>query len=93
MDTFRVNNLKPMPMPKNKGCVLWVQPEGSDTLYRLGRLPDDGSSAQLTVNTQLREMLHNGKLMVTIEKTNQPFAEQPSGKVEFVGRLAPLQSI
>jgi len=93
LDSVRINNLKPMPMPENKGCVLWVQPEGSDTMYPLGRLPDDGGTAQLTVTTQLQQMLRNGKLMVTIEEIDQTVIEKPSGKVEFVGRLAPLQSI
>ena len=93
MSALRVNNLKPMPMPANKGCMLWIQPVGSDAMYPLGLLPDDGSSAQLTIQASVKQMLQNGKLMVTIEDMNNPEHDKPSGQVEFVGRFAPLQRI
>ena len=93
MDEFQVSNLKPMPMPENKGCMLWVQPKGSNTMYPLGRLPDDGSSRQLAIQARMKQMLRDGKLMVTIESMDTPIHDKPSGNVEFVGRLAPFQRI
>ena len=93
MDQFQVRNLKPMPMPENKGCVLWLQPKGADTMYALGRLPDDGSSVQLAIKAQLKQMLENGKLMVTIENMDEPTHDKPSGNIESAGRLVPLQQI
>ena len=93
MDALLVNNLKPMPMPTNKGCMLWIQPAGSDAMYPLGRLPDDGGSVQLAVQSSIRQMLQDGKLMVTIEDIGNTTHDKPAGQVEFVGRFAPLRRI
>ena len=89
---LKVRNLKPISMPADRGCLLWVQPAGSDDLYPLGLLPDDGGVAKLDIAEQLRSKLPGGKLMVTLEdRNNRPSA--PTGAAEFVGQVVPLESI
>lgn len=93
MATVKVSNLKPIPMPKNKGCMLWLQPAESDAMYALGQIPDDGGNTQLPVQADMRKMLQNGKLIVTIEDLSKLDPASPSGQIEYYGRMAPLQRI
>ena len=92
MDQLLVRNMKPMPMPSDRGCQLWVQPEGSDRIYPLGLLPDDGGELTLDIAGQMKSLLANGKLIVTVEDTGKP-ALQPTAPAEFTGRLVPIKSI
>jgi hypothetical protein len=93
MEQFYVNNLKPMPMPEDKGCLLWIQPAGSNTIYPLGRLPDDGGKVVLPINEQLRKLLLDGKFIVTVEDMKKPMPATPTHPTEFTGQLIPITSI
>jgi anti-sigma-K factor RskA len=93
MEQFYVNNLKPMKMPENQGCLLWVQPADSGTIYLLGRLPDDGSQVVLPINKQLRALLLDSRFIVTIEDMQKPMPDVPTHPSEFSGQLIPMTSI
>ena len=93
MERFYVRNTRPMDMPPGQGCLLWVQPQGSEQYYPLGLLPDDGSDATLDVDQKLRSMLLNGRLLVTLEDKSNTAPAAPSGTTEFSGRLVPIAKI
>ena len=95
MNQFYVRNLKPMEMPEGQGCLLWVQPAGSDKRIHIGRLPDDGGSEiTLDISEELRSLLIDGKLTVTVEDISKAPPPAPSGSVEFEGTMLPvMQSI
>jgi anti-sigma-K factor RskA len=91
MKQFYVRNMHPMDMPPGRGCLLWVQPQGSDRVYALGVLPDDGGMMRLEIDEPLRSQLPNAKLMVTLEDmTNPPPA--PTRPAEFTGQVVALTS-
>lgn len=92
MDRLQVNNTMPMPMPKDKGCILWLHPEGSEQYYRLGKIPDDGGQGELAVAPELRKMLLQGRLMVTIENIARGMPPAPAAPVLYAGKLAPMTS-
>lgn len=93
MEQFFVDNLKPMKMPENQGCMLWVQPAGSNAIYPLGHLPDDGGKVVLPIAEPLRDLLLGGKFIVTVETLGVPFPDAPTTPSEFTGKLRPLTSI
>ncbi|MFO1349664.1 MAG: anti-sigma factor [Gammaproteobacteria bacterium] len=90
MDKFHVRSLKPMGMPTNMGCLLWVQPAGSQALYPLGILPDKGDEMTLRVAEDMRGMLHDGKLLVTVEHRDEPMPAAPSGPPQYLGTWVPI---
>lgn len=77
MERFYVKNLKPMPMPNGKRCLLWLQAEGSQQFYALGVLPDQGEAMLLDIAPPTRQMLP-GKLLVTVEDMADPPAAPTS---------------
>lgn len=87
---LRVRNVKPMDIPQGRGCLLWVQPAGSNALYPLGMLPDDGSTIALNVSDQLRNKIMNGKLVVSIEDSELRPTE-PTNSVDYTGRIVALE--
>lgn len=91
MEQFYVRNLKPVSLPADQGCLLWVQPAESSQFIPIGRLPDDdGSQAVLDISEKLRDLLIGGKLTVTVENFSQAPPSEPSGPVEFTGKLLPV---
>jgi anti-sigma-K factor RskA len=93
MQQFMVRNLRPMTIPKDQGCLLWVKSIGSNEMYALGRLPDDGSSVVLPIAEQLRDILLNAELVVTVENIEQPIPPVPTGPAEYTGQLVAMPSI
>ncbi|MDQ2694174.1 MAG: hypothetical protein M3Z21_02125 [Pseudomonadota bacterium] len=92
MERFYVKNLKPMTMPKNIRCLLWVKPQDSQQAYALGPLPDDGGDMMLTVDDDVRPMLH-GRLMVTVEDVSAATPPQPGGPAVYQGEWLPVKRI
>lgn len=93
MNRLFVQNLKPLKMEKNQGCMLWVQAPDSGQAYPIGLLPDNGGDIDLDIDAKIRSWLAKGKLMVTVEQKNQAMPPAPTGPLEFSGRLAPLTKI
>jgi len=90
MDRFFVKSLKVMDLPKDVRCMLWLQPEGSQQVYALGMLPDQGDEMMLNVARDKRTMMP-GQLMVTVENVSDSVPTQPSGPVEYKGKWMPLK--
>lgn len=90
MDTLMVRSTQPMDIAPGMGCILWLQPKGSNQTYMLGKLPDHGDAMHLQVAARLRHMLLHGELLVTIENVRQGMPAAPSGPALYSGRLAPL---
>lgn len=88
---LKVRNLKPMTMPADAGCLLWVQPSGSDRLYPLGLLPDDGTMVKLDIAAQLRDKIMDGKLLVTVENRHD-YPQSPTGSAAYRGRVVALDN-
>lgn len=71
-----------------KRCVLWLQPNGSQTLHPVGVLPEQGDVASLVLDEALRGFLP-GRLLVTIEAMSDVLPATPTGPPEFQGAWYP----
>jgi anti-sigma-K factor RskA len=86
-----VKNMKPIQLPKDIRCVLWVQPEGSSQLYPLGVLPDKGDTMKLQIDKNMRPKLP-GQLLVTRENMSGPMPTKPSGPAKYEGQWMPVEA-
>jgi anti-sigma-K factor RskA len=85
LEQLYVKNMKPIQLPKDIRCVLWVQPEGSSELYPLGVLPDKGDTMKLQIDKNMRPKLP-GQLLVTRENLSGPMPTKPSGPAKYEGK-------
>jgi anti-sigma-K factor RskA len=91
LEQLYVKNMKPMQLPKDIRCVLWLQPEGSSQLYPLGVLPDKGDASRLQIDKNMRSKLP-GQLLVTREDLSGPMPTKPSGPPQFEGKWMPVEA-
>lgn len=92
MERLYVKNLKPMDMPERMRCLLWLRPKGSDEVYPLGILPDQGDERIIRVDEALRPLLP-GQLLVTIEHADGTPPDRPDGAPVYEGKWMPLARI
>lgn len=90
MGRFYVKSIKPMDIPANKRCLLWLHPAGSQNYYVLGLLPDKGDDSMLEIGGDMRPMLP-GKLLVTVEDMAKPMPKRPTGPPLYEGKWMPLK--
>ena len=73
---LHVSNLRPMAMPSDQRCFLWLKPADSPPVM-LGVLPDDGGARTLPMPPGVPEAAR-GELWVTM----QPMAPKPPPPIE-----------
>ena len=73
---LHVSNLRPMAMPPDQRCFLWLKPADSPPMM-LGVLPDDGSARTLPMPAGVPGAVR-GELWVTM----QPMAPKPTPPLE-----------
>ena len=83
---LHVSNLRPMTVPPNERCLLWLK-TGDTPPVMLGVLPDDGSTRTLAMPAGLAHPVQEGELWVTM----QPMTPMtPPARPTYQGRWQAL---
>lgn len=91
MSEFYIKNLKPMEIPPEKRCLLWLKPKDSQQIYVLGTVPDHGERV-MKVDKTMRPMLP-GQLIVSVEEMDGKPPAKPTGPPMFKSEWMPLKRI
>lgn len=92
MENLYAKSLKPMDMPKDVRCLLWLRPKGSERVYPLGILPDQGDDRLLRIEEEMRRMLP-GELLVTVEHVPGEVPPAPGSPPVYEGQWVALAGI
>lgn len=90
MERLIVKNNKPMTLPPNRGCILWLESEEGER-HVIGQLSDDGSEKILPLDPELRDRLLDSRLVVTVEDISAGLPNTPSGRDYYHGQVVPLR--
>lgn len=86
-----VKNTRPITMPANRGCILWLEtPDGER--HAVGQLDDDGGERVFALDATLRERLLDSRLIVTVEDISAGVPLAPEGREYYNGKMVPLRS-
>lgn len=90
MKRLVVKNNKPMTLPPDRGCILWLESEDGRR-HPIGQLSDDGSEKILPLDPALRDQLLASRLVVTVEDISAGLPDTPAGRDYYYGRVVPLR--
>ncbi len=90
MERLVVKNNKPMTLPPDRGCILWLESEDGQR-RPIGQLSDDGSEKILPLDPELRDQLLDSRLVVTVEDISTGLPDTPAGRDYYYGRVVPLR--
>jgi anti-sigma-K factor RskA len=83
---LHVSNLRPMTIPPDQRCLLWLK-TGDSPPIMVGVLPDDGSAQTLSIPASLARSAQQGELWVTM----QPMTHTaPPARPTYQGRWQAL---
>ncbi len=90
MERLMIKNQQPMTLPPDRGCILWLEVAAGER-HLIGQLPDDGSEQVLALAPELRPMLLDSRLVVTVEDISLGLPQTPAGRDYYFGRMVPLR--
>lgn len=91
MERLVVKNTRPITMPENRGCILWVETAEGER-YVIGQLSDDGTERSFELDPALRPKLLDSRLVVTVEDISDGLPRTPAGRDYYQGKIVPLGS-